>query len=222
MQFQILQEKPVSHLDNLLLENNKLKLLSSAELSKIPELELRLWCHQKGVYGLPTLELLEAIKPHLVENKSIEVGGGNGVFGRLLGIPSTDSMIQNSPEMRVYYAMLQQPIVAYGDDVLNYEASAAIEHFKPDVVFGSWVTQYVSPLAPEPPPGGGSFHGLREQEFVSHIKKYIVYGNEAVHGLKEIFRDPKLHVEKIFDREHFFSRASKPELNCLYIVTHKH
>jgi hypothetical protein len=179
-----------------------------------------LWCHKNGIYGIPSKELIEEIKSHLVENKSIEVGGGCGVFGKALQIPSTDSMIQNDPLVRAYYVALGQPAVEYGKNVINLEASAAIEQFKPEVVFGSWVTQYVPPEKAEELYGQGSEYGLKESEFLPKINKYIVYGNDVVHGHKKIFNTPEYKVERIYNGVDFFSRASKPELNCLYIVTH--
>lgn len=219
MQIQILQDKPVEYIDDILLKNGELQVLPAADLQKIDYVDLKLWCHKNGIYGLPSKELIDIIKSHLVENKSIEVGGGCGVFGRALGIPSTDSMIQSTPAMRAYYAAMGQPIVEYGKNVIGLEASDAIAKYEPEVVFGSWVTQYVSPLESSLPEGGGSVYGLKEYEFLPKIKKYIVYGNDTVHGQKEIFKDSSFKVERIYDRV-FFSRASKPELNCLYIITH--
>jgi hypothetical protein len=220
MQIQLLQDKHVEYIDNILLKDGKLQVLPAVELLQINNYDLRLWCHHKGIYGIPSQELIDIINTHLVAYKSIEVGGGCGVFGRALNIPSTDSMIQSNPAVAAYYAALQQPVVSYGKDVIELEASAAINKFKADVVFGSWVTQYHSPLDTETLIGGGSVHGLRESEFMPLIKKYIVYGNDLIHGQKEIFMNPKYKVERIYNVQDFFSRASKPELNCLYIVTH--
>lgn len=218
MQIQILQDKPVEYIDDILLKDGELQVLSAADLQKIEYVDLKLWCHKNGIYGLPSKELIDIIKSHLVENKSIEVGGGCGVFGRALGIPSTDSMIQSNPAMRAYYTALGQPIVDYGKNVIGLEASDAIAKYEPEVVFGSWVTQYADPYQPAPE-GGGSVYGLRESEFLNKIKKYIVYGNAAIHGQKEIFKDKNFKVERVYN-DAFFSRATYPKSNCLYIITH--
>jgi hypothetical protein len=220
MQIRVYQDKPVEYLDDILLKDGELQVLSSADLLQIDYLDLQLWCHKNAIYGIPTKELIEVIKPHLVENKSIEVGAGCGVFGRVLNIPSTDSMIQNDPKVRLYYQALGQPIVNYGKNVINLEASEAIDKFKPEVVFGSWVTQYIPPEKAEELQGQGSEYGLKESEFLPNIKKYIVYGNDSIHGYKKILRDPKFKVETIYNNVDFFSRASRPELNCLYVITH--
>jgi hypothetical protein len=223
MKIRSLQSKRIvetEYLDNILLKDGKMQVLSAAELLRIDNNDLRIWCHHRGVYGVPSKELIELIQSHLVDNKSIEVGGGCGVFGRALGIPSTDSMIQNTLAMKQYYAALGQPTVEYGENVINLEASEAVHKFAPDVVFGSWVTQYVSPLETNVPVGGGSVYGLRETDFLEYIKKYIIYGNDLIHGQKEIFSNPKYKVDRIYSETQFFSRASVPEGNCLYIVTH--
>jgi hypothetical protein len=220
MQIRVYQDKPVEYLDDILLKDGELQVLSSADLLQIDYLDLQLWCHKNAIYGIPTKELIEVIKPHLVENKSIEVGAGCGVFGRVLNIPSTDSMIQNDPKVRLYYQALGQPIVNYGKNVINLEASEAIDKFKPEVVFGSWVTQYIPPEKAEELQEQGSEYGLKESEFLPNIKKYIVYGNDSIHGYKKILRDPKFKVETIYNNVDFFSRASRPELNCLYVITH--
>jgi hypothetical protein len=220
MQIRVYQDKPVGYLNDILLKDGELQVLSAADLLQIDYSALQLWCHKNAIYGIPSKELIEVIKSHLVENKSIEVGGGSGVFGRVLNIPSTDSMIQNDPMVRMYYQVLGQPVVNYGKNVINLEASAAIDQFKPEVVFGSWVTQYVPPEKAEELQGQGSEYGLKESEFLPKIKKYIVYGNDSIHGHKKILNDPKYKVERIYNGQDFFSRASRPELNCLYVITH--
>jgi hypothetical protein len=219
MQAHILQDKDTSYLDDILLHEGRIQALPSEELRKINNTDLRLWCHKNAIYGLPSVELIELIKGEVPEDTSIEVGGGCGVFGRLLNITSTDSCIQAEPAMIAYYELLNQPPVKYGANVLEYEASKAIDVFKPDVVFGSWVTQYVSPLE-DVPPGGGSVYGLRENEFFSKIKRYVIYGNTYIHGQKELFKQPGVAVKTIQNPEIMFSRASYPAGNCLYVVEH--
>jgi hypothetical protein len=220
MNAQFIQDKPVDYIDNILLKDGELQVIPAAEMKKIPHDDLRLWCYKNAIYGVPTTELIDLIKSYMVLGKTIEVGAGCGVFGRALNIPSTDSFIQSQPDMKALYLAMKQPVVEYGKNVERLEASDAIKKYKPDVVFGSWVTQFVSPHAIKVPPGGGSVAGLKEDEFIKLIKKYIIYGNENIHGFKEIFNNAKLHIERIFNTELFFSRASDHGLNCLYIVTH--
>jgi hypothetical protein len=220
MQLEVYQDKPLEYLDDILIQDGEMQVLPAADLAQIDNTALRLWCHKKGIYGIPSKELIALIKSHLVPDQSIEVGAGCGVFGRALQIPSTDSMIQNTPEIKAFYTALRQPTVEYGKHVINLEASAAIDQFRPDVVFGSWVTQYVPPEQAEELCGQGAEYGLKETEFMSKLKKYIVYGNDVVHGHKKVLNMPEYKVERVYNVSDFFSRASKPVLNCLYIITH--
>lgn len=210
------------YVDNILMVNGLITPTTAAAIRDIPSKLLAWWCRERGVYGIPSWELVYIIKQYIPDcSKFIEVGGGNGVFGRALDIPSTDSMIQNTPEMQLYYSMLGQATTQYGANVEHIEASDAIDKYTPDVVFGSWVTQYVSPMETNIPDGGGSMYGLREDEFINKISTYIVYGNDAVHGKKELFKRKDLNVGIIRDTDNFFSRAMDHTLNALYIVTHK-
>lgn len=225
MQTQILEFKDTHSLDvTLCVEGNygvTPKCLPAAELHKIDNTLFRLWCHRLAIYGMPTNELISLIKEHIGDASCIEVGAGCGVFGKLLNIPSTDSFIQATYEMRALYRNMGQPTVYYGAHVEELEATEAIKHFKPEVVFGSWVTQYHPADAVQPLPGGGSIYGLKETEFFKHIKKYIVYGNEQVHGKKELFSMPGVKVTRIKDPQIMFSRASVPQDNCLYVIEHE-
>lgn len=216
---EILPNVDVSYLDKVLLKNGEVQVVPSATLKDIDYTHLRLWCHKHAVYGLPTTELIEFLKPVISGYVAIEVGAGNGVFGRALGITSTDSMIQQKDaRMVAYYKMLGQPPVTYGKNVVDMEASEAIKTIKPDIVFGSWVTQYISPLL-DPPPGGGSVFGLRESEFIRDIKKYIVFGNEDIHGFKLLFNEPGVDVIRHKDTDHFWSRAANHKNNTLYEIS---
>lgn len=217
----VMIDKDVAYIDNLLLVNGLLQVLPAAELRKIPYDDLRLWCHKNAVYGLPSVELIEFLRREIGDTKNaIEVGGGNGVFGRSLGIISTDSKIQLAPEMQALYAGMGAPIVNYGTDVIELEASNAIRDLKPRVVFGSWVTQYIAPTRTNVTTGG-SIYGLKETEFIRHIDKYIIYGNHATHHDKEIFTVPGLRVTEHHNINTFFSRAVDHSRNTVWVIEHQ-
>lgn len=216
---EILSTTDVSYIDNILLKDGELQPVPSEVIKKIKYSDLRVWCHNKAVYGLPTIELIDFLRSIIGDDIAIEVGAGCGVFGRTLGITSTDSMIQQKDaRMVAYYKLLRQPPVEYGKNVLDMEASEAIKTIKPAVVFGSWVTQYISPLL-DPPPGGGSVFGLRESEFIRDIKKYIVYGNEDIHGFKLLFNEPGVKVIRHKNTDHFWSRATNHKNNTVYEIS---
>lgn len=215
----LLVDKDVTYIDDLLLRGTALQVLPAAELRKIPYDDLRLWCHKHAVYGIPSVELIMLLKEIIGDtSRAIEVGGGNGVFGRALGIISTDSKIQHSAEIKIIYAGLGAPVVNYGEDVLSAEATIAIRQFKPRVVFGSWVTQFVPPDCDSKP---GSIYGLKETEFINYIDKYVIYGNKNTHGDKDILNTPGLKVTTHKNVDTFFSRAVDHSKNTVWVIEHK-
>lgn len=211
-------EHDVTYLDRVLRDGQgRLRPVPGAELTRVPHAHLQLWCHHAGVYGVPTLELIEAFRERIGGRSAIEIGAGVGVFGRELGIPMTDSHAMDRPEVRELYAALQQPTTPYGPDVENLDAAAAVAKYRPQVVLGSWITQCASPNLP-PPPGGGSVYGVDEFAMMEHVETYLLFGNDAVHAQKDLFRCGLFRV-KVLRSTAFYSRARFPEQNALYVVT---
>jgi len=172
-----------------LLANGKLRLLPAKDYDQFDSNELRLFCHHKARYGLPTEELVTFLRELIGRDKAIEIGAGSGDLGYHLRIPMTDSYCQDEPDVRAYYKAIRQPTIEYGQDVEKIEALAAVEKYKPDVVVGCWVTQWIDPCLP-PPSGGGSIYGIKEDELIKKVKKYILVGSEAIHGGKFIMSYP--------------------------------
>lgn len=224
MKFSLLSPTDVSMYDTQLFDTNGvLQPVAASWLDNIYNTasnDLRVFCHKHGIYGLMTHELISFIHGLIPEgSKTIEVAAGNGGFGKYLGITSTDSFVQNTPDMQAYYAFLGQPTVKYGAHVEELEASQAIAKYAPDVVFASWATQYAPPNAEMA--GGGSIFGLKETEFMCHIKKYILYGNENIHGLKELFRATYATQWRVSSYRYpgfMFSRASDHTKNTLWVI----
>jgi hypothetical protein len=214
MKFAVLNNSDVSHMDKIIRPNGDLIAVPASVYKNMPHDDIRLWCHKNAIYGLPTVELISSIR-QLLFGEALEIGAGDGVFGRELGIKSTDSYIQNSPEMRLYYAAVGQPIVNYGDNVEQISANDAVLKYKPDVVVASWVTQYVSP--DEPIGTAGCAAGVDEIEMLKHIKRYILFGNVKVHQDKKIFKLPNVKVTEIQSPD-FVSRAEFQDLNRLWVV----
>jgi len=208
----VLNNVDVSYLDKDLLDSEKHLIAKPASFySSIPQEHLSLWCHHKGVYCLPTEELIEWLKPHLIPFKTIEVGSGIGTIGRTLKIPTTDSCyMRNKPEVALYYTMTGQPITHYPDDILEMDAITAINHFKPEVVIGSWITHIYSEKNAFL---GGNQFGIDEEYMLKRIKKYIMIGNESVHKNK-----PLLQIDhKEYKFPWLFSRSLSTTMNIIYV-----
>ena len=210
MDFELLP--PESKLPNLLDDNNILKLLDSKAYDAISPNALRVWCHFHARYGLPTAELIEWLQKRIADRKAIEIGSGSGDLAYHLGIQATDNRMQEWPDVKTYYSLTGQPTIQYPDFVQNLDALEAVEKHKPDVVIGSWVTQWIDPELP-PPPEGGNAWGIKEDKILATGCTYILIGNQKIHGSKKIMALPHEEFELPFLR----SRASFPELNRVWI-----
>jgi hypothetical protein len=185
--FEVLQNNvDTSDLDRTMLdEHGGPKVVPAAVWRSIPGPQLRLWCHRHGFYGLPTTELVAWLRRQIDGRRALEIGAGNGSLGRALGIDAVDNHSQTWPAVALHYASLGQPVVRYGPNVEREDALEAVRRRRPQVVIGQWVTQYADPLL-SPPPGGGAPYGIREIDLIAEVETYIVVGNLAIHGRKNV------------------------------------
>lgn len=199
-------------LPDLLDETGHLKLLRAAEYDAFPPQVLQLWCNRHARYGVPTVELIEWLRPLIAERRTIEIGAGNGDLAHHLGIPATDSWIMTNPTIAAHYRRFGQPVIDYPPTVERLDAAAAIEKYQPEIVLASWVTQWIDPhLAP--PEGGGSIFGVKEDRLLATGATYIFIGNLAVHGHKVIRKLPHIELALPFLR----SRTFEPALDRVMI-----
>lgn len=196
-------ERPpdVSHLDPLLLDaDGHLKLLPYSSYAEIPRLHLAIWASLRARYCLPTAELIEWLRETIGDRKAIEIGSGHGDLAHHLGIQGTDSGMQQRPEVLEFYRRLGQAPTQPGPDVLRMDAAEAIDHFRPDVVVGAWITHRHT--------GGdvGSIYGPEEEKIIDRVGLYIHVGSAKVHKKKPIRRVP--HIE--YRPNWLVSRAFEP------------
>ncbi len=203
---------PKSPLPDLLGENGHMRLHPNSYYDSITSESLRLWCHINARYGVPTRELAEWLCKEIGKRKVIEIGAGHGDLAFHLGITATDSYNQTLPEVQMLYQSMRQPTIKYPNWVQRCDASTALKEYKPEVVFASWVTQWVDPDLPLPS-GGGSVYGIKEEEILDSGATYILIGNRSIHGEKRIMS--RAHEELSFP--FLRSRSSMPELNRIWI-----
>ena len=205
----ILSEQDTSYLEKYIFQDKLLKIMPSDFYKKIPQEHLTLLGHNHGIYGFPTEELIQWMSK-TIGNNAIEIGAGRGSLGRALKIPYTDSKLMEEPEVAAYYKMMGQPTTEYPKDVIKMEALEAIDHYKPDIVIACWVTHK---FCKEEAWREGSVYGVDEEILLRKVKKYILVGNDSVHGKKPIMERPHQSLSFPF----LFSRSMKPELNKIYI-----
>lgn len=203
---------PRLQLPDIPLENGYFPLWPAEKIDEMDRLAFRLWCHQHARYGIPTLELIEWLKNEFGYKRMIEIGAGAGDFCHHLGIPGTDNKCQSWQDVQTLYALMEQPVITYPESVEVFDAVDAIAHYQPDIVFGSWLTQWIDPNKP-PPPGGGNVYGIREDKVIQSGVTYVLLGNLKIHGQKKIMEIPHEELTFPFLR----SRASSPELDRIFI-----
>ncbi len=205
----ILQNANVDYLDLLLDAKQNLKVVPAYIYKDIPVEHLALWCHNKGIYGLPTTELIDWLKDQIIPS-SIEIGSGNGAIGRELSIPITDACLMENPAIALAYISSGQPITKYPEDIIRRDAVSAIKEYNPNTVIGCWVTHKYDPREHW---RGGNMFGIDEQFILDNVKKYIVIGNINVHKEKKILEKP--HKEYQFPW--LYSRSMSQDKNIIYV-----
>lgn len=208
MNAHILPIANVNYLDHIFTDF-KLKIMPAAFYEQIPQEHLALWCHNNGIYGLPTTELIDWLRLQITP-KTIEIGSGNGAIGRELGIPTTDSCFMRRPDVALLYTLQGQPTTKYPDDIEELSAVDAIEKYQPEVVIGCWVTHK---YREDEHWRSGNMYGIDEDYILSKVKKYIVIGNEVVHSQKRILQYK--HQELKFPW--LYSRSMNISGNTIYV-----
>ena len=211
MRFEVLNVDKQA-IPDLLCDNGVIRLHPSAFYDNIPREYLRAWCHFNGRYSVVTTELISWLKALIGERKAIEIGAGAGDLSYYLGIKATDLRIMERPEVALQYKLMGQPTTPYGSFVKRLEALDAIERFEPEVVIASWVTEWIDPTLP-PPPQGGCVYGVKEDLLLKTGVTYVLIGNEAQHGQKQILSE----FHETYRFPWLRSRAIDPSKNLIYV-----
>jgi hypothetical protein len=153
--------------------------------------EIRYFMYVHGIYVLPTQELIDWLKQNIVGN-AIEIGAGIGAVARNLGIPITDSRMQELPEVRLMYQMGGQPTIQYPNDVEKLDYKQAIFKYQPQTVIGCFITHKFVPSL-----NSGNAYGVEEEFILKNVVKYINVGNKNTHRDKPILKQK--HQEYHFD-----------------------
>jgi hypothetical protein len=163
----------------------KLPLFRAAQYDAVPWEELRIFCHVKARYVLPTLELIDWLKERIGNRKALEIGAGYGDLGYHLKIPMVDNWQQQlNPVVVAQYKAMQQPCIQYQQDVHCIDAIAGIELYKPEVVVGGWITHTQ----------------INEKKVIRMVDEYILIGSSTIHCMKPIMKYPHETIDAPFVR----------------------
>lgn len=198
--------------DDLLDELGRLKLKASSYWDELDSDSRRLWAHKHARYGLPTVEMVAWLQSLIGTSEAIEIGSGHGDLCHHLGIRGTDNYQQLFDDVALHYALTRQPTIQYPKWVERIDALSAVVKYRPDIVIGSWITQWADPNLPLPA-GGGNPYGVMEDAMLDMGITYVLIGNVGVHGGKEIVRRP----HKLYDLPFNKSRSAHPDLNRVWV-----
>lgn len=206
----LITEVPTTHMDARFGKGDDIKIASVDLLHAVSLVEIQVWCVRNAVYQIPTLELIQWLRPKIAGKKAIEICAGKGFFGKAFEIPTTDSFMQMRPDIRAYYAALRTPVIEPPPHVEKLEAMEAVRKYEPEVVIASWATQLWKSKADK----NASVHGVDEDALLDFpsVKTYIHIGNEGVHGDKRILRRPHKRERHPF----LVSRAHDQTANIIY------
>jgi hypothetical protein len=177
----------LSYLEKELLDNNQLKVMPASFYKDIPQNDLSYFCWKHGFYSLPTTELCEWLKEQIDGRSTIEIGAGHGAVAKYLGIPATDSKLQETTAMQVVYTLQGQPTVKYPPHIIKLRGNDAVTYYKPEVVIACWVTQIYKETEHW---RGGNMFGVDEDFLLDNVSTYIHVGHTKTHGIKRILNRP--------------------------------
>lgn len=165
-------------LDPLLLdEDGRIKLLPAEFYHQLDRVELRIWCHFRARYSIPTLELVQWLKDRIGDRTAIEIGSGNADLGFHLGIRCTDSYNQQTLEVKRFYHLTGQIATEPASSVEEIDAIKAIKKYRPEVVVGAWITPKYNKKTSD-----GNPYGPDDFEILRNVDEYIHVGCHKQHG----------------------------------------
>lgn len=176
---------PVEYLDPMLTDDaGRLRAAFPASVfTALPPSHLKLWCHLRARYVLPTLELVTWLRARIAGRSALEIAAGNADLGYLAGIRETDSGVQQTLECRAYFRITGQPPTNPPPSVRRMDALAAIDKFKPKVVVAGWFTRKFEVGKDVKGQAQASVYGVREEEILERVETYI-------HAQKTILKIP--------------------------------
>jgi hypothetical protein len=157
-------------------------------------------CVKNGIYGLVTRELVDLIDGLIGDRDAIEIGAGDGVLSKALGILGTDNYNMHRPEIRREYERMLQPITKYGLAVRKIDGETAVRKYKPQMIVASWLTHKWTPEQHE---RGGNPDAPDELMLLANCEWLIFVGNTSAHQHNRLLDIDHMHIEN----EWMYSRA---------------
>lgn len=210
MRINILQDRDTRDLAaDIIGPDGHLRIMPCDYYLNTTQVERSLVAVKHGLYGLPTLELVQWLRDRIADRSALEIGAGNGVLANALGIHAADNFMQEEPGIKAYYQALGQTPVKYGANVERVDALTAVRKHRPQVVLACWVTHLFDEKQPH---RGGNAAGVDEIAVTQQCEEYIFVGNRAVHGTKPLWDAPQI-TNEMFSLPGLYSRSMSSDAN---------
>ncbi|MGL5582729.1 MAG: hypothetical protein ACRDCE_17425 [Cetobacterium sp.] len=193
----VLQVEDISKLESLVMESKGIpKVVDASVFDDFSDNQRMLLMVKHGLYVFPTTELAEWLGSHTFARKVIEVGAGNGAMANHLGVVATDNYSQAPdyrPEPNLRNLWIQgrqamermgQAFVTYGANVNRVEAIDAVIKYRPELVYGCFITHKYRAGDKD-----GNKFGVDEEKLIRRCD-YIMIGNAKTHQNKRILSLP--------------------------------
>ena len=150
-----------------------------------------------GLYTFPTQELIDFLRqeidddPAYEPHTAIEICAGTGWIGRTLGIPITDSHMQERPDIRAAYIDQGSMPIIYPTDVEKLDALTAVRKYNPEYVIASYCTHLYGTGSLK---SGNSF-GVDTRWIVQHCHRFYHIGNDDIHSRDPIMQRPHKRLQ---------------------------
>lgn len=192
MNIEVLDKVDIGPLRKEVVQGRFIKVLPASYWMSLNWNAVRQLMHETGTYVLPTQELINYLAREIEGMRTIEIGAGNGVVGRTLGIPITDSCLQrDNKAVNQYYRACGQPTIDYPKDIIKAEAMEAVRRFKPEAVIGCYITHKWRNDTQS-----GNDWGIDFERLLPRVKKLILVGNLVTHKDNPLMQLP--HLEESF------------------------
>ncbi|MBQ9646113.1 MAG: hypothetical protein IJV24_07135 [Prevotella sp.] len=150
-----------------------------------------------GLYTFPTQELVDWLRseidddPDYEPHTAIEICCGTGWLGRSLGIPTTDSRLQERDDIRQSYLAQGAMPISYPKDVEPLDALSAIRKYEPEYVVASYCTHLYGTGSLK----SGNAFGVDTRWVRSHCRRFYHIGNDDIHHRDPIQKMPHRRLQ---------------------------
>lgn len=219
---QAIQAQDIGELRQFAMDGDKPRIVKAADLLAWGHLAVRQLMVEQGIYVWPTTELKDWLQARILDQhkSTIEIGAGNGVLAKALGVKAVDNMHQSAKfkpparhkelweQSRTSYKLTGQKEVSYGDNLIQCDALDGVKRFKPEAVIGLFITHKWQPGMEQ-----GNAFGVDETRLLRRVKTYAMVGNLSTHRTKPLLDLP--HTQHQFDG--LVTRSANPELDRIFI-----